>query len=156
MKTAGLDGVIASLLGMSAACAPAAPGTSGAQSQMPDKPVGPPTTLTLVVRYEVTDLAAKIATSGASPTTKRVFNASLALVDNASVARPYLAESLPQLNSDSWKLLPDQGMETTYRLRPNLVWHDGRPLTSDDFVFAHEVYTAPGIAAFTSKPQDQI
>src|SRR5581483_8131678 len=29
-------------------------------------------------------------------------------------------------------------METRYRLKPNLVWHDGSPLTADDFVFTFQ------------------
>jgi peptide/nickel transport system substrate-binding protein len=39
-------------------------------------------------------------------------------------------------------------METTYKLKPNLTWHDGQPLTADDFVFSWRVYTTPelGIA----------
>jgi len=32
-------------------------------------------------------------------------------------------------------------METTYRLKPGIVWHDGQALTADDFVFAYEVFT---------------
>ena len=40
------------------------------------------------------------------------------------------AESLPQLNTDTWRVGSDGRMETTYRLRPNLTWHDGAPLTA--------------------------
>src|SRR5436190_14996109 len=93
----------------------AGPTPAGSRPAAPDSsaPVvsGPKPTLTLVVRYELTDLGAKTATSGASPTTKRIFNASMALVDSVSAIRPYLAESLPQLNTDSWKVLPDNSME---------------------------------------------
>ena len=34
-------------------------------------------------------------------------------------------------------------METIFRLRPNLAWHDGRPLVGEDFVFAWQVYATP-------------
>jgi peptide/nickel transport system substrate-binding protein len=34
-------------------------------------------------------------------------------------------------------------METTFRLRPDLTWHDGRPLTGEDFTFAYRVYASP-------------
>jgi len=67
-----------------------------------------------------------------------------------------LADSLPQLNSESWKVAADGRMETTYRLRPNLTWHDGQPLTAEDFAFAYRVYTAPGLGAFIVRPVDQI
>jgi peptide/nickel transport system substrate-binding protein len=88
--------------------------------------------------------------------TKRLFNAALALIDSAGNARADLAETLPQLNTESWRVFPDGRMETTYTLRPNLTWHDGKPLTADDFVFATRVYTAPTLSLFTSEPQDRI
>jgi peptide/nickel transport system substrate-binding protein len=112
--------------------------------------------VTLVVRYEVSDLAPKIVAGGPSSATKRAFNATLAMNAGDGLPVPYLAESLPQLNSDSWKLLPDGKMETTYHLKPNITWHDGTALTADDFAFAYRVYTAPGATGFISKPQDQI
>ena len=133
------------------AAEPPAPGV-GQQALAPSAPK----TVTMVVRYEVTDLAAKRLAGAPSDSTKRAFNATLALIDGSGAVRPYVAESLPQLNTDSWKLLPDGKMETTYRLKPNLTWHDGQPLTADDFVFAYRVYTAPGLGAFTSRPQDQM
>ena len=34
-------------------------------------------------------------------------------------------------------------MATTYRLRPNITWHDGTPLTAQDFAFSWRVYTTP-------------
>lgn len=136
-----------------AACAPAQPGReAGAPLQAGSQSSR---TLTMAVRYEVTDLAPKIAGSSSPQVTKRLFNAGLALIDGVGTPRPYLAESLPQLNTDTWRLLPDGRMETTYRLRPGLVWHDGTPLTAEDFAFAYRVYTA-GQGAFIPVPQDQI
>src|SRR5205823_14465892 len=75
--------------------------------------------------------------------TVRTFNAGLSIIDDHDQPRPYLAETLPTLNTDSWKVNPDGTMETTYKLRPNLTWHDGAPLTADDFAFAWKVYTTP-------------
>lgn len=76
--------------------------------------------MTMVVRYEATELHGKIVAGGPSQGTKRAFNAALALVDGDGGPRPYLAEALPQLNTDSWKVTPDGRMETTYRLKPFL------------------------------------
>lgn len=113
-------------------------------------------TLNMVIRWEVTDLSPKIPGSGNPWVTKRPFNATLGLIDYAGQARPYLAEALPSLNTASWQVLPDGRMETVYRLRPGLTWHDGWPLTADDFVFAYRVYTAPGLGVFRPTPQDQM
>src|SRR3954468_17042629 len=37
----------------------------------------------------------------------KIFNAGLTLNDGRSAPRPYLAESVPQLNTDSWLVSPD-------------------------------------------------
>jgi peptide/nickel transport system substrate-binding protein len=58
-------------------------------------------------------------------------------------AVPYLAAELPALDKGTWKLLPDGGMETTYRLNPTATWHDGAPLTARDFVFARTLRMDP-------------
>lgn len=59
--------------------------------------------------------------------------------------RPYLAEVLPTVENGAWKVLPDGRMETTYILNRNARWHDGRPITSADLVFAYEVNMDPVI-----------
>ncbi len=52
---------------------------------------------------------------------------------------PWAAEELPSLERGTWKVFPDATMETTYRLRPGIKWHDGTALSSRDFVFGLEV-----------------
>ncbi len=85
---------------------------------------------------------------------RRLFNAALALRDGNNQPQPYLAGALPQLNTDSWRVFPDGRMETTYRLRENLTWHDGAPLTAADFVFAWQVYATPDFGRSNSEPID--
>ena len=36
-------------------------------------------------------------------------------------------------------------MELTWKLRPNVKWHDGIPLTADDFVFGIQVIKDPTV-----------
>ena len=74
---------------------------------------------------------------------KEILNANLVYVDERGQAQPFLAEALPRLNTDTWKVFPDGRMETTYALRQNLTWHDGQPLTGEDFAFAARVYLTP-------------
>lgn len=97
-----------------------------------------------------------LQTGTAFGTTTRLFNAGLAYQDEREASHPFLAEALPRLNSESWRVSPDGRMETTYRLRPNLTWHDGAPLSADDFVFAHRVYAAPEFGRSNSPPQNWI
>ena len=47
-------------------------------------------------------------------------------------------------------------METTYRLKPNLVWHDGTPLAAEDFAFAWRVYATPALGTSGSAPVAQM
>lgn len=60
-----------------------------------------------------------------------------------SNALPYLAEELPSVEHGTWKVLPDGRMETTYKIRRTATWHDGEPITANDWVFAYTARTAP-------------
>lgn len=85
-------------------------------------------------------------------TSRRLFNASVALLDNKGGWHPYLVEALPALNTPNWQVEPDGRMVTTFRLRPNVSWHDGTPLTTEDFVFAYQVYATPDLGQSRSPP----
>lgn len=143
-------------LAMLAGCGPSPAARPGSESKGGSASIGPARVLRMAVRYEVNDLAPKIPGSSNPSITKRLFNAQLALIDAQGLARPYMVEAFPQLNTESWLVFPDGRMETVYRLRPALTWHDGQALTADDFVFAYRVYTAPGVGVFQPSPQDQM
>jgi peptide/nickel transport system substrate-binding protein len=117
-------------------------------------PETPDATLMLVARAEPPSVAGTPLVS--EPINyfdeRRFFNAGLALYDGQLRAHPYLAEGLPRLNSEEWKVFPDGTMETTYRLRPGLRWHDGTPLTASDFVFARQVYLSPEYSTYRMAP----
>ncbi|HZT06414.1 MAG TPA: peptide ABC transporter substrate-binding protein [Chloroflexota bacterium] len=110
-------------------------------------------TVTMAVRYEPPTLLPK-AGSGLTSGAVRPFNAELFIIDGDGVTKPYLAASLPQLNSDAWRVEPDGRMEVTYQLKPGLTWHDGQPLTADDFAFAYRVYANPASGMFPPTPQN--
>lgn len=61
----------------------------------------------------------------------------LTALDNKGVLQPRLAEAVPSLENGLWKVFPDGRMETTWKLKPGLRWHDGTPFTSDDLLFTH-------------------
>jgi peptide/nickel transport system substrate-binding protein len=145
---------LAPLLVLFVACAPAAtPQNSPGQAAAPGSST-PQRTLNMSLRSEVTDLMPKIPGSSSPSITKRIFNAAVTIVDGKGNAQPYLVQTLPRLNTDDWRVSPDGRMQVTYRLRPNLTWHDGQPLTSRDFAFAYRVYTAPGLGIFSPTPQN--
>jgi len=107
----------------------------------------------MAVRYEPPTVVPK-AGSGLTAGAVRPFNAALFLVDGDGVTKPYLAASLPQLNTDTWRVFPDGRMEVTYQLKPGLTWHDGQPLTGEDFAFAYRVYANPASGLFPPTPQN--
>jgi peptide/nickel transport system substrate-binding protein len=82
-------------------------------------------------------------------------NAGFVIIDNQMQRRGELAERLPELNTDTWKVSPDGTMETTFTLRSGLTWHDGQPLTAEDFVFSWRAYRTPSLP-FEQAPQNFI
>ncbi len=140
-----------------AACAPAArpavPSAGSPSSGAQVSPSAPQRTLVIAVRTEPPSLSAKplVSTSSVLDAVP-LFNAELDRKDERGEAYPYLAEQLPQIGTDTWRVLPDGRVETTYRLKPGLTWHDGSPLTSEDFLFAWRVYATPELGASRSVP----
>ena len=143
-----------------AACAGPSPAGSGGNSAGTgaQAPAQPQRTLVIVSRAELPTLAAKplVGFSGSLGPPVRMFNAMLDYIDENEVVHPYLQEALPQLNTDTWRVFPDGRMETTHRLRPNLTWHDGQPLTADDFVFGWRVYATRELGQANTKPLRQM
>ncbi|MDP2323788.1 MAG: peptide ABC transporter substrate-binding protein [Gammaproteobacteria bacterium] len=49
-------------------------------------------------------------------------------------------------SAESWEISPD-GLTYTFRLRPNLQWSDGVPLTANDFVYGFRRLVSPAVAS---------
>src|SRR5436190_17285064 len=75
-----------------------------------------------------------------------MFHAPLTAYDGSEGLLPRLAEKIPSVADGDWTLLPDGGMEVTWKLRSNALWHDGTPLTAEDFVFGFQVVKDPELA----------
>jgi len=137
-------------------CQTAPPPSRGGEAAPAATAAPPSRTLTMGVRYEIGSVAAKVSAGITSAATKRLFNAALTMVDGSGSPRPYLVEALPQLDTPTWRVSADGRMETAYRLRAGLTWHDGTPLTAEDFVFAWRVYTTPGVSEPAEVPWPSI
>jgi peptide/nickel transport system substrate-binding protein len=150
--------LLVSFMELTACSGSGAQSSAGAEPSAASRPASgtPAQTVRVAVRYEIDNLATKVIGPNGPTITRRFFNASLSLNDDTGSPRAYLAEALPTLNTESWKVFPDGRMETTWRLRPNLTWQDGVPLTAADFVFAYRLYSSPGVGFFTPEPQDAI
>jgi peptide/nickel transport system substrate-binding protein len=136
---------------LGSACAPVSSSTSSADLS---SPATPQRVLVIANRFEPFTLSSKQLLSGGESRylINNLFNAGLGLEDESGVVGPELAESLPQLETDTWRVFSDGRMDTIYRLKPNLVWQDGTALSAEDFVFAWGVFASPVLGVANSPP----
>lgn len=140
------------LLGMCAAITGCAPGLGGrSEAGIATSGLDDTRTLIIALRTEPAMLVSEelqASHTGNSPDAPwQLFNAELTQMDEKGTPHLQLAETFPQLNTDTWKVLADGRMETTWTLRPNLTWHDGTPLVADDFVLSAQFQRLVGKAS---------
>jgi peptide/nickel transport system substrate-binding protein len=76
----------------------------------------------------------------------RIFYEPLCAYDHDGNLFPVLAAEVPSLQNG---LLARDGLSVTWRLKKNVLWHDGKPFTADDLVFNWEYVIDPATAAVT-------
>jgi peptide/nickel transport system substrate-binding protein len=79
-----------------------------------------------------------------------VMHDSLAVELEYETYHPQLAAELPSIEKGTWKLNADGTMDTTWKLRPNVKWHDGHPFTSADLMFTYQLNKDPDLVPPTS------
>jgi len=130
------------------ACAPTTQRGQGGAANSPEgaAPSSTPRgSIVMAVAWEPDQLGSK-GTGGESGSEPRwIFNSTLTFYDQQGTVRPLLADRIPTRDNGDWVINADGTMVTTYRLRPNVLWHDGMPLTAGDFTFAHQVYIDPAL-----------
>jgi peptide/nickel transport system substrate-binding protein len=85
---------------------------------------------------------AQVSIPGASAV-EQLGNAGLSDIDGGGQIHPQLAETVPSVENGLWRVFPDGRMETTWKIKPNALWHDGTPVTADDVVFTTMVDQDP-------------
>jgi peptide/nickel transport system substrate-binding protein len=119
---------------------PAAPGAAPGEAARPAQSSAP-RRATISVQGNVPVLSS-MALQGGPPTTNTfdaLLHAGLAVLDGNGTLRPALAQDVPTLENGLWRLNADGSMETTWRLKPDLQWQDGRPFTTADLLFTARV-----------------
>jgi peptide/nickel transport system substrate-binding protein len=76
----------------------------------------------------------------------RMFYEPLAAWDPEGNAFPVLAAEIPSRANGG---IAADGMSVTWKLKPNVKWHDGKPFTADDVVFNWQYASDPATAAVT-------
>lgn len=125
-----------------ASCAPA--GITTRQSERApgsDVPVAPKTLRMGIVANEEPTTGISLFGPGGTGGPEHTFmlHAGLTIFDAQGKLLPRVAQKVPQIEDGDWKVLPDGGMEVTWKLRPDAKWHDGTPLTAEDYVFGMQV-----------------
>lgn len=112
------------------ACAPqsTAPGSQGQPSEERPRSTGPKT-LTIALQREY-DTA--IEGEGV-----HLLRDGLVL-SRAGVVEPLIATELISVEKGTWVINPDGTMDTTWKIKPNVKWHDGTPFTSEDLLFTYD------------------
>ncbi len=122
------------------ACAqPPAGGTTGASQS---SPTAAPKVLIVALQREPTDFdgyGTTSTTAGGAQQVLPMVHDGLTYNDNKLVKHPLLAADFPQIARGSWKVSDEGTMETTWKLRPNVKWHDGTLVTPEDFLFGFTV-----------------
>jgi peptide/nickel transport system substrate-binding protein len=128
--------VLLAVLILGVSCAPSVAREAG-DAARPAPNVGPTTKRIIFGTGYEPDLRP----TGAAPTRflASVVNTGLTVLGDQRTRRPRLAEAVPSLDNGLWKLLPDERMETTWRIREGARWQDGVPLTAEDLLFSFEI-----------------
>jgi len=136
-----------------ASCAPQADSraTRAGDPEGGQRASGPPKVLLIDNRQEPTWGMAVFAGNNAHQMESQlVFNAGLTVYNERYEVMPRLAAKVPSIADGDWKVNPDGTMDVTWKLRPNLTWHDGAPLTAHDFAFGYQLMMDPELASSAS------
>jgi peptide/nickel transport system substrate-binding protein len=101
--------------------------------------------VTLAWNREPDNLSPRFGGSGGGNEFEWVFSSGLTYFDLQGINHPMMARQIPSQDNRDWVVNPDGTMVTIYRLRDNLRWHDGVPVTAEDFAFAYRVYRDPAV-----------
>src|SRR5499427_7448242 len=94
-----------------------------------------------------TILNAHLASGGKDFDASRVVYEPLAAFDPDANFVPILAADIPSLDNGG---LAQDGRSVTWKLKPGVVWHDGKPFTADDVVFTWEFAADSATGATTT------
>ncbi len=89
-----------------------------------------------------TALSAHFSTGLKDAEASRIFYEPLANWTSDGTLVPVLAAEIP--SRENGRLAAD-GKSVTWKIKPGVTWHDGRPLTADDLVFTWQFVGRPGL-----------
>jgi peptide/nickel transport system substrate-binding protein len=138
--------IVASVPLVVMACASPSTTTSGGETGAPAPAVKK--RIVAGLRGDPPNFSQQLSRSGAgriygSTEVEALLNSGLQVLDNRQELRPVLVEAIPSVENGLWQVLPDGSMVTTWKIKPNVFWHDGAPFTSADLLFTSMVVMDP-------------
>lgn len=136
------------VLGLLLGCAAptSSPARPSGQETQPQRQQGPKV-VTMIIKAEPNVLVTNLDTVGATlfavAAVHHHVNSYLTVQNPNEETVPLLAASLPSLDDGTIRLFDDGRMETTWKLRQGMKWHDGTPVTGKDIVFSWRVASHP-------------
>lgn len=136
-------GLLVTTLVLLAGCTGPQVSRDQSSSGQPSQPTAPKR-ITIAVMGDPRTLSGKLNSSGSGnipgvDALEEMVHAGLGTFDYEGVLQPRVAEALPSIENGLWRVTPDGRMETTWKIRPGVVWHDGTPFTSEDLAFTSRV-----------------
>ncbi len=138
-----------------AGCARAAPGVTRGQpgasgAAPPDAATSSRALkrLTVAIQREPSNLNEYLSSStltGGNEQVIHIVHDYLIVNDDKGARQPQLAVEPLSIERGTWRVNSDGTMDTIWRLRPNIKWHNGTPFTADDMLFSFTVYKDPEI-----------
>ena len=85
--------------------------------------------------------------------TTQIWNAAAWDFDEDNNPNPVLVTEIPSVDNGG---LSDEGRVITIKLRDDIAWSDGEPITAADFVFTYEMTVNPSNVVNSTYPYDQM
>jgi len=127
---------------------PAATATKTAGESQPPQGAAPKS-LVIVIPEDPPSFNAVVADSGYDALAMHLTMLGLAAIDPAGEVYPVLAADLPTVDNGGVVIHEDEGtMDVTWRMRTDVTWADGTPVTADDVLFTYEAITDPETGAW--------
>jgi len=133
---------------------PAKPTDTPVPAKPTDTPVpAKPKVATFIWTQEFDTLNPLYTNMWFSTTTFELWQCAAWLFDDKAQPFPSLVTELPSVANGG---ISADGRVITLKLRDDLVWSDGTPLTSEDFKFTYEMTVNPANAVASTYPMDQL
>ena len=127
-------------LALVAACAPPLADRTAGAGQSSSTP-GAPKRLVVAIQSDPPVLVGRL-TDHLEPgldSVESFYNPGLGGTNRAGALVPVMAAQVPTVANGLWTVQADGKMSTVWKLRVGSKWHDGTPLTAQDYVFTYQV-----------------